>query len=463
MLRAALLFIGLVVLAAPAWAEPPRISPLATARDIRAGHASRSGEWRLTYSAAGPQGDEAPVVVALASDYVLRQDKGTQIFDFAHARIYSVTPGEGGFANDSLHAMALFRIHELQNRKVLSGALAAAKMDAPPPHLDPFWAECELSMVLPNQAPPVVRREGENTLALWHGESLAARATLGPEAPAALRSKLIRLWRHALPMHPQMARELAATGRAPASLEVPVLGGDRVGLRKLILAKAEWIEPADFPLPETAVPAPERGSPATIAILGAAREAARSGARAPTLDEYVARIKGSLARGASLEAALWSMEAVLAGSADMAAICPTPQNAGEPCQTLRQAFRAGMADPRASVLFAKGPLKKETSLPDLSGLSNAHVGRLLTATRLVMGGGGGAGVENAYQAALGSGPGVVGYYKDIGDYYVRYYQHPTAWRLYDLGRMLPGHRQGDLLSEIDRMEAKLRKDFPELY
>lgn len=462
MLRAALLSVGLVLSAAATWAAAPTIGPLASAADVRARHAETSGAWRLTYTLSDSRGEETSVVLELASDYVLRQDKSTQIFDFAQARIYTLAPGGATFGNDSLHASVLFRLHELQNRKTLSGALAAAKIDRPPPHLDPFWAESELSMTLPNQVQRVVRRD-DNSLVLWHGESLGARARLGPEAPAAVRAKLAHLWRHALPVHPQLARELAAAGRAPASLEVPAAEGDRMGMRTYTLAKAEWIEQAPFPLPVSALPAPDQGSPVTIAMLALAREAARTATPAPTQDAYVGRIEDSLARGASLEAALWAMESVLSGSVQMERVCPTPQHAGEPCATLRRAFSGGMADPRAVALFGKGPLKQDTPLPDLSGLSSAHVGRLLLATRQAMAGARGDALKDAYRAALAGGPGVAGYYKDIGDYFARGYEHPIAWRFYDLARALPGHREGDLLSEIDRMEARLRREFPELY
>lgn len=464
MLRAILWSLGLFLGAASAWATSPTAGPLATAQDIRTLHSQPSGEWRLTYKDEGGLREQSQLVLTLAPDYVSRQDsKSTQIFDFSQARIYTLTAGNASFDNDSLHASVLFRVQELQNRKMISGALATAKIDKPLPQLDPFWAECELSMQLPNHASNLVRRDDGNSLVLWHGETLVAQATPGPEAPEAVRAKLGRLWRHALPMHPQMARELAATGRAPGSLKLATLDDDKIRQRKLTLTSAEWIEQGAFPLPESAAQVPGHGAPATLSMLETAREAARSGAQAPTLDAYVARMRDSMTRGAALEAALWGMEAILSGTADLSRLCPTPDYRGEPCASFKLAFGSGMRDERAQTLFGKGGLQKGTALPDLANLSSAHVGRLLLATRMVLGGSRGGEIESAYSAALSAAPGVVGYYKDIGDYYARAYDHPTAWKFYDLARALPNYNGMPLLRTIDDMEAKLRKDFPELY
>lgn len=464
MLRAILLSLGIFLGSAAAWATSPTAGPLATTRDIRNLHPRPSGEWRLTYKDEGGQKEQAQLVLTLAPDYVSRQDgKNTQIFDFSQARIYTLTAGNTSFDNDSLHANVLFRVQELQNRNVLSGALAAAKIDKPPPQLDPFWAECELSMQLPNHVSEIIRRDDGGTLALWHGETLAVRATLGPVAPEAVRARLGRLWRHALPIYPQMARELAASGRAPRTLELATINGDKVVPRTLTLGKAEWVEHVEFPLPATAERAPDRGTPTTIAMLETAQEAVRKGAHAPTLDTYFARMKDSLARGAALEAALWGTEALLSGRADLLSICPSRDYRGEPCDTFMQALFSRGNDARARTMFGKGGVPKDTPVPDLSDLSSAHVGRLLIATRKVMAGAGGKEIEEAYRSALTEAPGVVGYYKDIGDYYVRAYDHPTAWKFYDLARMLPDHNTMSLLVEITETEAKLRKDFPELY
>lgn len=462
MLRAILLSLALMISAVDVWAAGA--GPMATAEEIRAQRATEDGQWRLTFELRDDQGASSRLTLAIGSDYVLRQDgNGSRIADFALNRIYTVAADGRRFDNNSLHADVAFRIHELQNRKALGRVLDGAKIDKLPPHLDSFWAECELSMGFPNQLPYMVRRD-RSTLTLAHGDVVAVRAVLARgDAPAAVRARLSRLWRHGFPLHPQMARELGESGRVPESLEVKAAGMQGLVSRTLTLVKSEWVERADFPLPADAEIAPATGAPATLAMLAAARAAVRDQVAAPSLETYLERMRDSLGRGARLEATLWGMEAILAGQTDLARQCPTPEQPGEPCETLRRALQAGLRDPRAQTILGRGGLKAETQVPDLSDLRDAHVGRLLVSTRLVMGGASGSRVEDGYRAALDAAPGVAGYYKDIGDYYLRRFLHPTGWKFYDLGRQLPGGRDHPLLRDIDGLEAKFRRDFPDLY
>lgn len=467
MLRAILLSLVLVASAVDVWAAGagPGFGPGpgTTARDIRAQRAADGGLWRLTYSAQDDQGAVTALVFGIGPDYVLRQDgSGTRITDFTLDRIYSVAADGAVFENDSLHAQVAFRIHELQNRKELARVMDGVKSDKLQTMQDSFWAECELSMKMPNQVPYMVRREN-NSLTLSRGDTVAVRAVLGDEAPSAVRGRLVRLWRHAMPLHPQMARELAESGRAPASLEVAVATPAKMGRVVMTLVKSEWVERADFPLPADAGIAPDQGAPTTVAMLAAARAAVRDQVAAPPLETYLERMRDSLGRGARFEATLWGMEAILAGQTDLARQCPTPEHRGEPCDTLRRALQAGLNDPRAQTVLGRGAVKADTPVPDLSDLRDAHVGRLLMSTRLVMAGVSGAKVEDGYRAALDAAPGVAGYYKDIGDYFQRRFQHPTAWKFYDLGRQLPGGREHPLLRDVNGLETKMRRDFPDLY
>lgn len=461
--RALLLALAFSFAAACAWAQPPKAGPLASAADIRAFHAAPTGLWRLTYRQEDENGAPATLVLSLAPDYVARQGGGseTQIFDFATRRVYALAAEGADFHNDSLHAFVLFRINELRNRQMLGKVMSAAVPDKAMPALDSFQAETELSMQVPPGAQVLRREQAGQTLRLWRGDAMVAEAALGPQAPSALRPALIRLWRHAVPQHPEVARALAECGCAPARLEVQAAKGLEVGRRRLMLEKAEWIERADFPLPAAATLAADTGSPATQALAQAARQAAATGARSPDRATYVGRMHAAQEQGQPLEAALWGMEAVLASGLPPAKLCQP--NSPEPfCQRFRQVWQAAASDSRAAALFGRGPLR-DTPFPDLSGLSSAHVGRLLVATRMVMGGAGGDAVEQAYLAALNAAPGVVNYYKDVGDYYCRTYRHPTGWLFYDLARALPGHTDADMLADIDRMEARLVVDFPELY
>jgi hypothetical protein len=87
-------------------------------------------------------------------------------------------------------------------------------------------------------------------------------------------------------------------------------------------------------------------------------------------------------------------------------------------------------------------------------LPNAYLLRLLWATRPP-----GKGVEPAEReqdllAALRTSA-VANFTKDTGDFYATGWQPFAAWQVWDLGRLMAGHKSGDLLDRIDAVEAEL--------
>lgn len=48
---------------------------------------------------------------------------------------------------------------------------------------------------------------------------------------------------------------------------------------------------------------------------------------------------------------------------------------------------------------------------------------------------------------------IANFCKDMGDFYAGSWHPFAAWRVWDLGRLMAGHRSGDLLDTVDVIEA----------
>lgn len=450
----------LLLAAVPVRAETPVAGPHLSAEAVRTLAGPSAPAWRLSYR-QDEGGAQSAVELTLAGDWLaVRRPGGTQLTDFRLRRKIYIPAAGTSFVSTSLYADIVFRIHELANRHTMGAALTAAKV-ALPPALAPTWTEHSLSIIHPTRPAPAPRRDGNSFL---HGDVVLTQWQDGPVAPPAIAAKLTRLWRHAMPLHPAAAEALAATGRAPQRLEIAVGEVGAPHRRVLELEKAEWLDAAPYPLPAGAQAAdPVPADPALRDLFALSRAAVAAAARPPVEDEYLRRIETSMARGAGLEAALWGMEMMLAFPGPISAICQGKADPQPRCAAMQRAMAAAAADARTAQAMGPGPLPRNRPTVRFDGLSSAHVGALLQATRQVMGGEMGVEQEAAYVSALRVSPGVANFYKDIGDMYQRGFRHPVAWTFYDLGRLLPGHSPGDMLGEVDRLEARLRNDFPQLF
>ena len=70
--------------------------------------------------------------------------------------------------------------------------------------------------------------------------------------------------------------------------------------------------------------------------------------------------------------------------------------------------------------------------------------------------------ERDLLAALQASP-VPNFCKEAGVFYASQWQPYVAWQLWDFGRLMAGHLQGDLLDAIDILEANLAASQPALF
>ena len=452
-----------------AWGAPlcaaPRPSPADGTDAVLAQHASPGGEYRLTYRVERDDKPAATVLLGIGAGYAY-QDEGTAhvVHDYTLRRIYQVTP-ERRFTNDSLYAEVWVRGAELENRVRIAAALKAAgldkKQDASGNSIaamnDPFWQETELGLISPSLPRPKLERRQDHERTRWlrGDEEVVAVRYAAQVVPEAVRPGM-KLWRQAERLHPQILEELTGDSRAPQELWVKSPRGPVFSHDHWTLLGAQWVEAAAFPLTPGLSASSTATTPAYPDVFATLVSAVAARSAPAAQATYAARVEDALARNASVEAYLWVVEMSLAGGEKLAACSATDPR---PTCTLMRRLGPGLrADPRVA-LITSGHAPDLADRARLDDVPNAYVQRLLWATQPPGKGVTREQVEQDLLQALRTSP-VANFTKDAGDFYARAWRPFEAWQVWDLGRRMAGHRDGDLLGAIDALEAQLEQQLP---
>jgi hypothetical protein len=262
-------------------------------------------------------------------------------------------------------------------------------------------------------------------------------------------------------VHPVIASELAASGRLPEELWVESPASDHQHLVHLHwkLISTDWAASAPYPLPPhlSAMPAESTGAfPVIFATL--VNDVERH-LLPPPEPVYLEKMQGAISEGDGLQALLWQRELRLAAGP------PPPECAKSdrrPACALGQAATSlAESDDRTELAFApqSPPLKQRAAFADLP---NGYLLRLMWATRPPGEKVTFAESEKGVLEALKASP-VANFCKDAGDFYAGAWKERAAWQVWDLGRLMAGHRPGDLLDAIDAIEARLVSSYPEAF
>jgi hypothetical protein len=397
------------------------------------------------------------VTIGLAKDYHYKNSAlGLWIYDYRARRIFRVSNLK--FINDSMYAEVWYRRAELENRANINAMLSKAGVDASNglTAQDPFWAETELGVTSSKFDRPSLRRDETAGRIAWRvdDDEVVAVKYHTEAVPNDVRAGLRRLWPSIANIHPQIADELAQSGRLPEELWVrqAVRPGRSFETAHWTLTHFEWSKAAKYPLPPglSAVASQSSGAyPQIFQLLVAAVADQR---KPPAAEVYRSRIESAIAHGAGLEALTWTIEMQLAEGSN--ASCAAPASS-DLCSLAARAGPLAKTDPRTAIAFnQRSPDMAER--PQLDALPNAYVLRLLWATRPP-----GKDVkpqdsEADLLHALEASP-VANFCKDTGDFYVRSWQPFAAWQVWDLGRLMAGHRHGDLLDQLDVLEAEVAR------
>jgi hypothetical protein len=174
---------------------------------------------------------------------------------------------------------------------------------------------------------------------------------------------------------------------------------------------------------------------------------------------YLVKMQAAITAGDGLQAILWLRELRLAAGPPPPECLPNDRRAY--CTLGQVASSLADSDDRTAVAFAptSPPLAQRPAFLDLP---NGYLLRLTWAVRPP-----GAKVtfaesEKGVLEALKASP-VANFCKDAGDFYAAAWKERAAWQVWDLGRLMAGHRKGDLLDDIDALEARLSTGYPELF
>jgi hypothetical protein len=457
------LIAALSVLAFPSGASP-LISPAAGSDSVLAMRSVTQGELRLRYRVERDNNPPETVDIGLAKDYHYKNSAvGLWINDYRLRRIFRLLPASQ-LINDSMYADVWYRRAELENRAAITGALKKAGIDAGNGFAaqNPFWAETELGLVSANFPRPDLHRVESKDKTQWllgTDEVVAIRYRQEP-VPEVLRAGLRRWWPSIASIHPEIVDQLALSGRVPEELWVKqmVNAGKSFETVHWSLSQAEWIEQAKYPLPagRTTVPTESRGAfPQIFSTLSAIVAEQR---KPQPQDVYQARAESAIAHGAGLEAMVWIIEMQLAAGAKPACAAPSTTDY---CALTARAGPLAKLDSRTALAFAAHS-PDAADRPQFDSLPNAYVLRLLWATRPP-----GKDVkredsEHDLLVALQASP-IANFCKDTGDFYARSWHPFAAWQVWDLGRLMAGHRSGDLLDTVDAIEADVVRREPAFF
>ena len=444
-------------------AATPAVSPAAGTDVVLGMHTQREGQWQLEYRREAPDQPAETVWLRIAPDYhCIERGGGVRLYDFALRRIYEIRP-DHHFVNNSLYADVWARAAEIENRAVLGIAMQKAGIDAlKKAGSDPFWAETELGMTSARFPRPELKRteDGGRTRWLLAGDEVVA-VRYGKQAiPEAIKGSMHRLWPTFIQMHPQIVDEIAMNGRMPEELWVKTkLFAKDPFVVHWTLTRARWDAKATYPLPphlNAEAAQPEGAFPEIFAAL-ATNVAEKKTPLAQ--NEYATRVQAAIKNGDGLEAMLWTIEMSLAsGTRDSRCASDDPRPF---CALLPQVAPLVKADPRSALAFAqKSPDLDDR--PQFDNLPNVYLLQLLWATRPPGKGVDAASTERDLLTALRARS-IPSFCKDTGDFYAKAWRPYAAWQAYDLGRLMPGHIDGDLLTDIDSLEKRLAADKKEFF
>ncbi len=440
-----------------AQAAAPPVLPSAGSDAVLALHPGPAGELRLEYRLEVEGKPTQTLRVGISDSYHYVDDgEALVVRDYKLRRILRVLRKEQLF-NDSLYAEVWFRAMEVRNRLNLARLLEKSGVKPPGSSTDvsdPFWIESDVGATAPDAPQPELKRVDDQARARWllKGEEVAAVRYDSRPVPDELRARLRRFWPTFTQVHPQIADALASSGRMPAELWVKQKPfGKEPVVAHWTLVSSHWERSARFPLPPAlaAHPTTDVGAyPEIFATLTAAVAQKRA---PPSEDVYASRADDAIGRGAGLEALTWVIEMSLAQGRP-AQQCQA-DDATSHCVLARRAGPLAKADPRTAIASQKNSPDK-ADRPQFDSLPNAYLWRLLWATRPP-----GKDVtfresERDLLAALKASP-VANFCKDTGDFYAAAWQPFAAWQVWDLGRAMAGHTQGDLLDTIDTLEGRL--------
>lgn len=436
---------------------------------------ARAEMWVLTFDVteqrtiAPPDGKGAPREernqftqrIVLGSDFVAVEGNDRRaIYDFTRRRIINVDLAANTFTDVSLYALPAFFEHELVNRNMLGTVLRESGVGDAKVAMSRFDNETALRVLSPSNAgkepPPaitVTKRAG--LIEFRHADTVFARCVLSDTPiPAVWRHRFTNYLAYSCTIHPRVRQAIVESDRVPREL---TFTGRTTGSVTTTTLKLRAVTNEDGPIPAPpagARPAPGRNSEldSVLATVEATAADSRRPARADTVrfaDTAVADRRPLDALLALLEFGLQSGEQLSREIARHKAVF----NSDPVCQSYLAAFDQSNKAAAERSLAANQALSR-------TGLKKAHMLDLQRANLRERLGRGGEALDD-YLVVLRANPYHAGALHDLGMFYARGYEEPTAWRCWDAARKLyPAH---PMMKDVADLERRLEKELADFF
>lgn len=415
-------------------------------------------------------------------------DAAERITDYKLCRTFSWTPAATAFDNDSCYADPAFRQLELANRLKINSFLKEATVDGGGNlYKQGFWIEQEFS--IQNQpSDPLTLTKGDD-MWLWQvGDEIVAKASVAGLAFAASdRQRIARYFARHIKLHPQIRRDILASGKLPAMLEIHHVGLDDRSVETINFLSIEQVKLA-YPLPA--------GLTSTTVI-----EARGDSVRAQGLRQSLKAIDGTaLPAKTSFEALLADLDKAATNKQALSATLiffkitqyyggSILTDAGRKAQLAKvmQNHKALIGTGEAAALWqisnlagVKGeePDREAAAryLADAKGLDQLDFGsfRYVTFANLVSKSGNSSSWNRAifakmpplfdnYWAHIIQYPWSGNTLYDLGNSYLAQYNASDAWRVWDMGKAIDPDWRGGLLANLTQFEQDVKQSQPEFF
>ena len=455
----------------------PLIGPQASAAEIRAAHGDPGPAYRIAYEKT-IDGVSSPMEVTLAPGYVAIKSEDQQtVLDFKLRRAIDIVPEKRSFANWSLFWHVSFRVHEAMNRTHMRKTLRAMNSDLAR-QIDPYYVGAELGVPLPDEPNPAIEktRGPDGTLGfVYDGVEVVSVTPSTVRLPGSLRQRFVQYMRYRLQVHPDIADALAELEFVPQTISyvympnsaLPESRHVTLELKSTGDAKADYPLPADYkPEPLTLTHSDELTPVRDLLPVMLQATAGTYGSGPRTTASYKSAIDAAMREKKILQALTLALELSLQRGDQLETCDPADSS----CHTFPEIIEAARKDERATALMTS--LQLDATDPaaatamregiDRKDISNAYLIDAFLANGLIAQDKRKEEALRLLQGAIRGNPYASNFYQDIGDYYVRSFDHKIAWLFYDFGRSLPERNQAgnNVLAGVDRMEASLALSFP---
>jgi hypothetical protein len=393
------------------------------------------------------------MTVSMGADYVISETpEGKTIYNFGEKQVYQLTPAKKEYGESDLHSVAMFRVNEYQNRKMMAEMIK--KAGAAMPLSSDFELQSLFGLAMPGEKLAEIQavREGKTTKYMQGKDEIATTIDsdyeLDPASKTAFRRFLVQYTK----LHPTVREKILAEKKMPAEMKWNF--ADKPLQEGTVTFKLKELK--TIPAQATAPPAEfRRIVPGELTQIYESLDKLGPTPKQPTLASATEAADKAVKAGNPLDALLIMTDYTLS----------TGENIDEYMKKLAPSLRADVATQKFMLNITPQSKEqaeaaiKELKAIDRTKLTKGHVidvmlGNIYQNIDPIE-------AEKYMKLALAANPLLGGAYHDLGEIYILQYQTPTAWDTFRLGkRVSPTH---PMLADVDQMNKKLESTFPDFF